>query len=276
MPDVLDLLAMAQTTAVTAGAIIREKLHQPRQISSKGFRDFVTDADFAAQTSITNAIRHRWPDHGFLTEEEDGALPTTGPIIWVIDPVDGTINFSRTMPLFCVSVAAMQPGSDGDLPDVLAGVIYDPMRDELFSAAKGQGAWVKAREDGEKRPLHVSPIHDLSESLLTHDWSHVPAWRQKALAAITHLAPTVYNIRAGGSAALALAWLAAGRAEAYFNFSLKPWDLAAATLLLTEAGGQLTTTRGAPLVWSTDGVDCLASNGRVHHSLVNMMNGGKL
>ncbi len=264
-----ELLMVAQATAVAAGAIIRENFHLPRQVSSKGFRDLVTDTDFAAQAAITTAVRQRWPDHGFLTEEEDSGLPTSGSIIWVIDPLDGTVNFSRGIPDFCVSIAAMRFTTTG-APEVLAGVIYDPLRGELFSAAQGQGATLQTG-DGQVRPLHVSAIHTLSEALFTHDWSHVPTYRQHGLDCIGQLAHTVFGIRAVGSAALALAWIAAGRADAYLNFSLKPWDVAAACLLLAEAGGQLTMTTGSPLSWDASGMSCIGSNGRIHHPLIHIV-----
>ena len=132
------LLETAREAAYQTGELIREKWSQPRQIKSKGFRDLVTDTDIAAQNLITDMIRARFPDHGFLTEEDDSDLPTGGPIIWVIDPVDGTTNFSRTLPTFCVSIAAVS-----NTNEQLAGAVYDPMRDELFSAARNQGAWLR-------------------------------------------------------------------------------------------------------------------------------------
>ncbi|MBK8984807.1 MAG: inositol monophosphatase [Chloroflexi bacterium] len=266
-PDAL--LAVAQTTAAAAGQIIRQNFYQPHQISSKGFRDLVTDTDIAAQAAITAAIRHTWPDHGFLTEEEDSALPTSGPIIWVIDPLDGTTNFSRGLPEVCVSIAAMRfPAASR--PEIVAAAIYDPLRDELFSAAHGQGAHLRTG-DGVIRPLHVSAIHTPGETLLTHDWSHVPIHRQQGLDCINQLAHTVFGIRCVGTAALALAWIAAGRTDAYLNFSLKPWDVAAAALLLAEAGGQLTMTTGAPLLWDVKGMSCIGSNGRVHRLLLDIV-----
>ncbi|MCB8986567.1 MAG: inositol monophosphatase [Ardenticatenaceae bacterium] len=268
-PGTSELLAMAQETAVAAGAIIRTNFYQPHQVSSKGFRDLVTDTDFAAQAIITDAIRLRWPDHGFLTEEEDSDLPTTGPIIWVIDPVDGTINFSRGLPILCVSVAAVRFAAEG-VPEVLAGVVYDPLRDELFSSQKDYGATMRTG-NGEERPLHVSAISTLDQVVLTHDWSHLPALRQQGLACISQLAHAVFTVRAPGSAALALAWVAAGRSDAYFNFTLKPWDIAAGALLLAEAGGQLTDIMGTPLVWNNGGMTCLGSNGRVHAPIASIV-----
>lgn len=268
-PHPHELLAAAQETAVSAGAIIRKNFYLPRHVSSKGFRDLVTDTDFSAQAAITDAIRQRWPDHGFLTEEEDSALPTSGPIIWVIDPVDGTINFSRGLPVFCVSVAAAQMSAAGQ-PEVLAGVIYDPLRDELFSSQYGQGATLKTAQ-GDERPLQVSAVQDLSQAVFSHDWSHLPTQRQQGLDCISGLTHAVFTTRAIGSAALALAWVAAGRTDGYLNFTVKPWDLAAVSLLLAEAGGQLTDPLGSPLTWDAAGMTCLGSNGRLHPPLTDIV-----
>ena len=142
------LLLVAEKTAVSAATLLREKWAQPRQLTAKGFRDLVTDADYASQALITSQIRQAFPEHGFLTEEEASDLPDSGSIIWVIDPVDGTTNYSRQIPIFTVAIAAVDSASR----EVVVGVILDPMRQELFSAAKGQGVWLQV-EKGEKRPL---------------------------------------------------------------------------------------------------------------------------
>ncbi|NJN54475.1 MAG: inositol monophosphatase [Anaerolineae bacterium] len=259
--DLSDLLSVAQETAVTAGTLIRDLLRQPRAIAVKGFRDLVTDADFAAQQQITQTIRQRFPDHGFLTEEEDDSLPTDGPIIWIIDPVDGTTNYSRQQPAFAVSVAAARASSTGY--ETLAGAIYDPMREELFSAGVGNGATVRDG-NGRTAPLHVSLIEQMGDAVLLLDWGGKPALRQRSMAYLQAAAPHVFTVRALGSATLALAWLAAGRADLYFNFNVKAWDLAAAQLILAEAGGVLTAVNGDPLDWQAPVMDCLASNGRLH------------
>lgn len=276
MINLSELLHAAEETAVAAGQYAREKWSHSNQITSKGFRDVVTEADFAAQAVITDAIQARFPTHGFLTEEEDSALPTSGDVIWVVDPIDGTINYSRMLPNFCVSVAAIRGGQSLTTlltqPEILAGVIYDPLRHELFSAAAGQGGHL-LNAHGEKRPLQVSAISHINEALLCHDWSHEATARQSTLETISQLAHHVFSIRSFGAAALALAWLAAGRADLYVHYTLKPWDLAAAALLIHEAGGQLTAVDGAPLRWHKDGMSCLASNGRLHRPYAELVTG---
>jgi myo-inositol-1(or 4)-monophosphatase len=273
MIPVTELLAAAEELAVVAGKLVHDKWVNPVPVQSKGFRDVVTEADFAAQALITNAVKLRFPTHGFLTEEVDDSLSTEGEVIWVIDPIDGTINFSRGLPDFCVSVAAVAGGKPLveilENPKILAGAIYDPMRGELFSAGLGLGGFV--RGDGEKRPLHVSPISTVEEALLTHDWSHEVIGRQYIMEKLERINPHVFSIRAIGTASLALAWLAAGRSDIYFNYSLKPWDIAAAQILLAEAGGRLTNADGTQLVWDVTGMTCLASNGRLHQAYTQLV-----
>lgn len=262
-----DLRTAATETAVAAGQLARHLLTQPRQVSHKGFRDLVTDADIAAQTQITISLRRRFPEHGFLTEEEDSDLPAQGPIIWIIDPIDGTTNYSRQQPLFCVAIAAAVPLRDaaGSVAgyEPLAGAIYDPMRDELFSGARGLGATLQDSH-GRLLPLQVSQASRLEEAVLLLDWGGPSALRSQSLAFLNAAALHVFTMRALGSAALALAWVAAGRADLYFNFNLRPWDVAAAQVILQEAGGQLTGCPGGPLDWQAHPMNGLASNGRVH------------
>ena len=237
---------------------------QPRQISHKGFRDLVTDADFAAQHLITNAIQAQFPSHGFLTEEEDSNLPDSGSIIWIIDPIDGTINYSRQLPEFCISIAACLPQDDGFEP--VAAAIYDPMRQELFSAARGQGATIQSG-NGAPRPMQVSAVDKPADGVLCLDWSNSPNKRATVLELLEELAPQSFTVRAIGSAVLAMAWVAAGRVDAYLNLRLRPWDVAAALLLVQESGGAFTTPEGEFIVWDVAGMDCLVSNGRIQLDL---------
>lgn len=246
-----------------AGELLREKWQEPRQISEKGFRDLVTDADLASQALIVQLIQSHFPDHGFLVEEKVAGLSASGPVIWVIDPVDGTTNYSRHIPNFCISIAAVSrllPETDSNPsessePEILVGVIYDPMADELFHAAAGQGAFVNGTR------MEVSHTADLAQAIVAVDWSHDPAQRQYTLDMIQNIAHHVQTLRAIGSAALTMAWIAAGRLDGYFNLNLKPWDVAAAQLLITEAGGALVNIHGSPYRFGETG--CIAGNGRV-------------
>ena len=260
-----DLLRVAKEAAVAAGEVAREKFYQPLQVTNKGFRDYVTDADLAAQDVITRIIRVAFPNHGFLSEEEDSSLPADGPVIWIVDPIDGTTNYSRGIPIFCVSIAAVlnePPYEDGD---VLAGVIYDPMRDELFSAAAGGASQLNGQ------PFFASKADDLGPALIAADWNRSLPVRQLTLNTVNHLVHDVNSISLFGSAALGLAWVAAGRVDGYFNYQLMPWDVAAASLLIHQAGGRLSDISGQPLSYDGERMACLASNGHLHDRLLNYL-----
>lgn len=261
-----ELRQVACETAVSAGKLAREMWSQPRQIQQKGFRDLVTDADIATQQHITNAIQSQFPDHGFLTEEEDSNLPESGPIIWIIDPIDGTTNYSRSLPEFCISIAACLPQANGYQP--LAAAIYDPMRQELFSAARHQGA-TRQIDVASSSTLAVSTVDNTAGAVLALDWSSSADKRTSMLELVNQLAEKSFTVRAIGTAALAMAWVAAGRVDAYLNLHLRPWDVAAALLLVQESGGTFTTLAGNPIVWDKEGMACLVSNGRLQLSLSN-------
>ncbi|RMG90403.1 MAG: inositol monophosphatase [Chloroflexi bacterium] len=267
------LLEVGQETAVSAGRLLRDIWSQPRQISEKAYRDIVTDADVAAQKLITDNISRHFPDHGFLTEESDIALAKNGRIIWIIDPVDGTTNYSRQQPNYCVSIAAAlplsspPPASDTITFDLLVGIIYDPVRDELFYATKGGGSYLNGK------PISVSPLEELAYAVIAIDLSRNRQTRRSTLELLPRFADEVMTTRIVGTAALTMAWVAAGRADAYMNFNLKPWDIAAAEIIVREAGGTLTTIDGQPLVWRRNGGDCLASNGRIHQPFLSLLNG---
>jgi myo-inositol-1(or 4)-monophosphatase len=239
---------------------------QPRRLTNKGFRDIVTDADIATQQVITDGIRERFPEHGFLTEEPDSSLPSGGDVTWIIDPIDGTTNYSRQLPTFCVSIAAVfKAGLEAE--SVLAGVIYDPMRNELFSAATGHGS----RLNGES--IRVSNVAELGPAIVALDWSRDARLRQDAVEAVARVAHDVHTVRAVGSAALALAWVAAGRIDAYLNFSLCAWDVAAGDLLIREAGGALSDMRTKRWQYGGSQTDCVASNARLHQAFLRLLLG---
>ena len=254
--DISNLLSVAKESAVSAGQLTKANFYKPRELTMKGFRDVVTDSDFAAQKVITNLIMERFPTHGFMPEEENPALPTEGEVIWVIDPIDGTTNFSRQVPNYCISVAAAIDGN------VVVGAIYDPMRDELFWATKGGGAWF-----GEQK-LAVTNL-GIEDAVISADWSRESDTRTHILTYLTAVAPKVRTIRCLGSAALAMTWIAAGRFDAYLNMTLSAWDHAAAALIVQEAGGMATNIIGKPLPLAQTGV--LATNGLLHNQLLTCL-----
>ncbi|MGD8856187.1 MAG: inositol monophosphatase family protein [Chloroflexota bacterium] len=250
----------AESVALSAGRLVRKKWSEPREISEKGYRDLVTDADIASQALITRTIRTAFPDHGFLTEEDDPSLPDDGPIIWVIDPVDGTSNYSRQVPTYCVSIGAVIPGqADGNGHrhyQPVAGAIYDPMRDELFSAAAGGPSMLNGRI------IAVSQINNMDRAIISMDWSRDFRRRERLLSVLGRVGHQAHTIRATGSASLTLAWVAAGRFDVYFNFGMSPWDVVAAAVIIAQAGGLVTNISGTP--WKLDDATCVASNKLLH------------
>jgi myo-inositol-1(or 4)-monophosphatase len=273
--DYAELLTAAKATAVAAGQLLRERWQKPQTLTSKGFRDWVTESDVAVQRFITDQIRAQFPDHGFLVEEKDSDLPRDGRAIWIIDPIDGTNNFSRQQPNFCTSIAVGIPspelvegelasaGSASGSIQIIAGAVYDPIRDELFSGALGGGAELNGR------PLQASQTDDLGQAIFALDWSNAPTQRQAILEQLARVAPNTLTIRAIGSATLAIAWVAAGRLDGYWHNSLSAWDAAAATLFVHEAGGL--TSDGRRLPWQTSDGRCVATNKHLHEQLLALL-----
>ena len=261
-----DLMTSAATAARQAGELIREMRNQSVQVNKKGHRDLVTDADFAAQELIISYLKNKYPDHGFLAEEDDPKLKSSGDVFWIIDPLDGTSNYSRSVPDYSVSIAAIV-SKDGSISKTalmaegadyqcVAGAVFDPLRDEMFMAALGLGSWLNGVR------LGVSSTSNLIESFIGLDWSHLSANRQKMVTDIARFADRVHTIRAIGSAALALAWVAAARLDVYYNLTLSAWDVAAAGLMIEEAGGRVSDETGAP--WRLHHPRCVASNRALH------------
>ncbi len=245
-------LTVALAAAVAAGDVLRQLWPKPRQVQSKGPRDIVTDADFAAQTVVLDHLRAAFPAHAILSEEGRHDIDLSSPTpTWIIDPLDGTTNYARGLPVFAVSVALAWGGV------VQVGVIHDPLRRESLYAARGSGAWLQ-RGRAKAQPLRVSAVADLGEAVIGLDWAREPELRALTLAAVQRLAARARSLRATGSAALGLAYVGAGWIDGYFHHMLQPWDLAAAALIVAEAGGVLNTPSGAP--WHLGEAQIAASN----------------
>ncbi len=273
--DISELVEVAEMAAYAAGNMAQEIFSQPRQIKTKGFRDIVTDADLAAQSTITDIILRNYPDHGFLTEEKDTSLPTTGPVIWIIDPIDGTTNYSRQIPVYSVSIAAaaqLPPKSSGQVASIgelLSGVIYDPGRKELFSGGLGLGSRLKIQSGRFERVISVSACTNIGSAMAGHDWGRSYAPRSSMLSILERFIHSVHSVRAMGSAALALAWVAAGRLDIYYNSGIGPWDVAAAKVIINEAGGQVTNLDGS--TWQPGDTGCIASNRLLHQAFLKKL-----
>jgi len=246
-----DLLGIASAAAREAGALLLEHARSAaRGVDSKSTRtDPVSDADRAADALLTVRLRAAFPDDGIVSEESDRVAGSSGRT-WYVDPLDGTVNYLYRIPHWSVSVACAD--ADGGL----AGVVYDPLRDELFSAARGGGAFL-----GERR-LATSDVSDVGLALVATGFSYAAAERAMQAGVLARVAGQVRDIRRAGSAALDLAWVAAGRIDAYFEVSRSAWDSAAGELLVREAGGAVTWTEHTEIV---------ASGRPLHASLVALL-----
>jgi myo-inositol-1(or 4)-monophosphatase len=252
---------VAIRAARKAGLLLKRRLGQKRQIRYKGAVNLVTEMDFLAERTIVSQIRQRYPDHGFLAEEKTH-LQGSSPYRWVIDPLDGTTNYAHSFPVFSVSIALQKER------DVILGVVYDPTREELFVAKKGKGA----RLNGKK--IHVSSTPKLAECLLATGFPY--DIRESAADNFDHFrnfALRAHAVRRAGSAALDLCYVAAGRFDGFWEMKLGPWDMAAGTLMVSEAGGQVTDFLGNPI--ALDGRHVLASNGKIHREMIKILKMGR-
>ncbi len=245
------MLDLAKAAAQAAGHELRLLYQQPMTVRSKGLRDLQTEADLAAERAVVALLCEGSPDALIVTEEAaNRPEPEPGQLTWYIDPLDGTTNYARGLPGFSVSIAAARDGI------VQCGVVYDPLLDLLFSAQRGQGASC----NGE--PLHVSATADVGSSLVLLDWPRDPAPREAMANLLSRVVPIVDAVRSRGSAALGMCAVAASWADAYFQLTLQPWDVAAGWLIVEEAGGKVTDLAGAPSALSCG--DWLVTNGLVH------------
>ena len=214
-----------------AGQIIRDRFQTEKEIRIKGRADIVTDVDLAAEKAVLDLVRAEYPEFSVLSEESP-PIETGSQYTWVVDPIDGTRNFAEGIPHFCVVVALAR----GD--QMVVGVTYDPMLEELFTAQQGQGAFL----NGE--PIQVSERQEIADCLLSFDLGYVDEKAGTALDLIRSLWPGFLSMRLMGSAALGMAYAAAGRIDLYFHHSLSPWDMASGILLAREAGGEVVDRQG--------------------------------
>jgi myo-inositol-1(or 4)-monophosphatase len=263
------MLDLAIRAAREAGRVLMQHYRGDHKVRVKGFRDITTEADLLAEETATRVIREGCPEARFLAEEahhgqeHEGLGPQDLTPLWIIDPLDGTTNYARGMPMFSVSVAMARGGQ------VECGAVYDPLRQELFYAARGQGAYLLIGDaEGPGERLAVSPTERLIDSLVLLDWPRDQALRRTSLAFLSRLALEVDTVRSRGSAALGFCYVAAGWADAYFQYTLGPWDVAAGMLLVHEAGGQTSDLRGEPPALHKG--DWLASNGRLHQAVLGL------
>lgn len=267
MPSHSGLLTIMDRAARKAGGKLRRDFNEVQhlQVSRKGPADFVSKADQAAERTLYDELLRARPDWGFLLEEAGEIEGDPAKPRWIVDPLDGTSNFLHGLPHFAISIAVEEPMASGKR-EITSALVYQPLTDESFWAEKGRGAWLQ-----DKR-LRVSARRDLSESLVATGIPFLghgdfPEW-SRIFGAI---APEVAGIRRFGSAALDLAWVAAGRFDGFWESHLQPWDVAAGILLVREAGGFVTDFRGGDRMIERS--EFLAGNDAMHSRLQKLVAG---
>jgi myo-inositol-1(or 4)-monophosphatase len=255
--DLDEAYDVAVAAARTAGEIQRKQYGRDLAVRMKGKIDVVTEVDVACERAVVAALSGRFPEHRILAEEETDR-GGDHPCRWVIDPLDATVNFAHGLPFFCVSIGLEVAG------ERTLGVVYGPMQDELFVARRGGGATLNGR------PLAVSRTGELVESLLVTGFAYNVHEAERDnldnFAAFTRAARAT---RRTGCAALDLCYVAAGRFDGFWELGLKAWDVAAGSLMVTEAGGRVTRFDGAP--HDLDAPEILATNGRIHDAMVDVL-----
>ena len=250
-------LKAAAKIARQAGDFLLTGLNQAKKVDFKGEVDLVTAFDRQSEEMIFNELNELFPGLNFLAEESI-RRDNHSDLGWIVDPLDGTTNFSHGLPVFCVSIALASKG------EVVAGVVYDPNRAELFSAIKGGGTFLN------DRPVRVSSTGELDKSLLATGFPYdIRESKENNLDYFNAMAVKVQAIRRAGAAALDLAYLAAGRFDGFWELKLKPWDTAAASLMVEEAGGVISDITGDK--WHLQSPAILASNGLIHEQMIRIL-----
>ncbi|MDJ0625332.1 MAG: inositol monophosphatase family protein [Candidatus Caenarcaniphilales bacterium] len=235
------LLDVATKAAIRAGRVIKQywgDLESSEVEQKSSWRDLVTIADKKAEELVIKTIKHRFPEHIIISEEGGGKSTedNDSEYKWAIDPLDGTTNFRHSYPFFCTSIGVLKNNQP------VAGVVYDPIHDELFTATQGQGAFLNGRR------IHVSTVNALKESLLVTGFAYsVNDLQQQSMELFKKLSFHTHGVRRDGAAALDLCFVAAGRLEAFWEYGLNIWDVAAGALIVQEAGGKIANPLGKPL-----------------------------
>ena len=259
MSEVADIRALAERLARAAGAIQRDRYETELVVRTKSASiDLVTEVDHACEALIVAALRRDRPGDAILAEEGGGDDRPGAEWRWVIDPLDGTMNYAHGYPRFCVSIGVQRAGAP------CVGVVYDPLLDELFAATRGEGATCNGRA------LHVSDERELGRALLATGFAYdVHKSPQDNLDHFASFVKRVRGLRRDGSAALDLCYVAAGRFDGFWELKLHAWDVAAGNLIVEEAGGRTSDLSGRPP--SGDGRETVASNGHLHEQIIAVL-----
>ena len=252
-----EYLMASEEAARKAGQLLKENISKSDEIFYKGAVDLVTPFDTKAQRTILDHLSSFFPDHGYLAEE--GLSQNKGAEMrWIIDPLDGTTNYAHHFPVFTISIALERRS------EIILGLVYDPMREEMFSALKGKGAFLNDKK------ISVSDIDELDKSLLATGFPYdVRVNQENNVSHFNNFIIRAQGIRRCGSAAMDLCYVACGRFDGFWELKLKPWDVAAGTLIVQEAGGQVSDFRGGE--FSIFGSEVLATNGAIHQQMVDIL-----
>ena len=251
------LLEIARSAAVEAGETLKNGFSLPKEVKYKGEIDIVTQYDLASEKLILERLTESFPDHDIITEESDDKI-SGSDYRWYVDPLDGTVNFAHGFPMFCVSIAC--ESRTGDRPELLVGVVYDPIKKELFQAIRDGGAWLNDQR------LTVGDRDDLNQALLATGFPYdIHQKPEPILGRFKRMIMASQGVRRPGSAALDLAWTAAGRLDGFWEDGLYPWDTAAGALLVMEAGGVCTDFKGNDFLPTSK--EILATNHLLHYNM---------
>jgi myo-inositol-1(or 4)-monophosphatase len=255
----IPILADLERLARQAGQILLNGYEKDHQVDFKGAIDLVTEIDHQSEEFIIGEVQRLFAGHSILAEES-GSLEGSDGHLWIIDPIDGTVNYAHGVPMFCVSIAYAYQGQ------VTLGAVYDPMRNELFTAERGKGSWVNGRT------LRVAQATELNRSLLVTGFPY-DTWStpQNNFDNFSKLAKMTQGVRRLGSAALDLCYVGAGRFDGYWELSVKPWDVAAAGLVAEEAGAKVTSAWGKANYLSMPG-SVLGANPILYEKILNELN----
>ena len=254
--NVIGELEAALSAARRGGEVLRTSFGTEHTITYKGEVDLLTEVDEEAERMIREELFGTFPTYGMLAEE-GGELSGQEDARWIVDPLDGTTNYAHGLPIFCVSVALERAAEE-----VVLGVVHDPMREETFVAERGRGAILNGR------PISVSDTDELIRALIATDFPYDRERMPETLELFGRFSALSRGMRRLGAAALDLCYVAAGRLDGYYMRGVRPWDLAAGSLIVREAGGKLTDYRGDEL--ALDGGEIVASNGRLHSAMTRL------
>ncbi|MCX5679872.1 MAG: inositol monophosphatase family protein [Candidatus Omnitrophica bacterium] len=247
---------VAIRAAYASGLLIKRSVGKISNVSYKGRDNIVTNVDRSSEELIIKMILRAFPDHSILSEESS-PIDSGSRYRWVIDPIDGTTNFAHAFPFFCVSIALEESGK------IILGVVYDPMRDEIFIAGQGRGATLNGKK------IKVSRVDKLSNGFLATGFSYGITRKDRNIMHFSKLLVKTQAIRRAGSAALDLCYVACGRFDGFWEMNLHPWDSAAASLIVREAKGVVTKFDGKS--YSHYDKNILATNGRIHSQMVKVL-----